>query len=293
MIPTIQAFPICNTSVTIDLTKVPTISPISEKMAEIFEKHEIYPLSMTTALESYKNRIDLINNTAEKLKTAKDNAIKDKLIALLKTTLVIAGMALFITSFSLITMGAPFIPCILGVMAGILIYDLMSIKSVLDVFKEKIECSHAANLEDKKMSIISNEFHQELNKEKHNWLLFAAPVIGFIAPIYQAFTRISRLEKTVELQKQNFLMNKEKDSKSLEYTVKWYHTYGETFVKVTEDEIQNVDKKIEMTPQNEELIQCKAYLEKQKAEFLNVTEFSKKIAAEYPEILANADKNPK
>jgi hypothetical protein len=193
VISSIQDYQLNNKTVSVDLGQAPRLSKESINLLTDLEMD--VPRSFQTDA-SLKDRISSMQETAKILQTAKENRTKDKVIACLKTALLaalVAGVVLGIV-FS----GQP----VLFIMFGWLAYVVVSMGLGFMAARE------IANVEKRSPDNSNSWYCDELDSPDMGpgTMLFSYLSVlggGFVLPLFEVFTRESRLERVLMEQQEN------------------------------------------------------------------------------------------
>ncbi len=192
MVSVIQEYRLNGRDFSLDLTEVGEMSAESK---DVFTKLGVSlppPLKGGAGLQ---DRVRSIQDTAQMLQEAKEHSVRDKALAVLKTALLVALVAGIIAAC---VFGGE-AGVILGLVMGLICYATVSLTLYLES-GEKI-----VNIENK---LPDYERPWYLPEEFGDRERDINPVVGllgggFIMPLFEAFTRTSRLERVLQKQRES------------------------------------------------------------------------------------------
>jgi hypothetical protein len=213
----IQNFQINNRTTSIDLNQVPALSRSSKIVLEKLNK-ELDDSVQT--IDSLKGKAEMIQKTQSTLQDARIHATRDKAIAALKTLVLVFAITLFIAACIIDT---PAIPVAVAIVISTLLFVFLSAHSVASIVNEVKNCKRAAIFN----PLVSLENERYVTVKELITLLLGPYILGIFAPLYQAFTRIPRLEKTVEQQKELFKVVAEQEQATFAKAAAFYQREGQ------------------------------------------------------------------
>lgn len=186
MITTVQSYQLNNKTVVIDLAKIPELSSPSKSVFRSLGAN--LPEALRTAAP-LADRVRSIDETAQMLQEAKNNSTKNKVIAFLKTALVVALVAGVITA------------CVFGGVIGIIAGSILGYLAYtfLTVF---LYCDSGGKIKNLEMRLpnYSNPWYFPENDTYDPRALIPLLGGGMIMPLFEAYTRESRLERVLKQQ---------------------------------------------------------------------------------------------